>query len=651
MNRLNGHWAVLLAFTGILVFTVSLTSGVGSRISLAEPSVEGARSTRSLAQDPSVVTRRLYEGPKLEPGDISPDGRYLTQTDWDTGDLAVFDLLTGQLRRVTDKGSWEDSDAMAEMAVFSPNGEQIAYTWMNEEGWYEVRLIGVDGSDSRVLLEPDPERWTWPGLLDWSPDGRHLLLDLANKWDSEELALASVRDGTLQVLFDELPERRGAMSAAFSPDGRYVAFEQPSRPISRENTIPDGDIGLISVLGGGAVPLLTGPANDRLIGWEPDGRSILFASDRDLTEGVWRIQVVDGKAIGEPELVKADLWHFESIGVAEGRVYYGLVTEGPQLYTVGIDLEQARILTPPTPVEESPDWEPVGWAWAPDGRRLAYTRTRSSWVNELVIRSLPGDPERVMPLPIRGVRTLSWAPDGRSLVLESLGGSWEDPAWTGLYRVDLETGACTPMETGRHIISSATLSRNLESAFYDGGGWRSPDPEGHDDALWARSLETGEEREVTRLPARAPYRGYPALSPDERWVARFNLPADDPDVRAVEIVSTESGEVREIYRSAFSLENPEQCGTLSWSPDGKYLVYGVANPVSGGCTLQRLSVDGGNPTPMGDLPSFTSYGGLMDPLGSRLAFKHGEFRGEIWVLEYGTPDQRSRADSASRIGR
>jgi hypothetical protein len=46
-----------------------------------------------------------------------------------------------------------------------------------------------------------------------------------------------------------------------------------------------------------------------------------------------------------------------------------------------------------------------------------------------------------------------------------------------------------------------------------------------------------------------------------------------------------------------------------------------------------LSIDGGRITPMGDLPSFVTFATPLSPLGTRFAFVHGEWRGEIWVLE------------------
>src|SRR5207302_8522040 len=50
-------------------------------------------------------------------GSISLDGRLLSFTDWDTGDLAIRDLAAGTNRRLTAKGSWTDSPEHAEDSV------------------------------------------------------------------------------------------------------------------------------------------------------------------------------------------------------------------------------------------------------------------------------------------------------------------------------------------------------------------------------------------------------------------------------------------------------------------------------------------------------------------------------------------------------
>jgi tricorn protease len=56
------------------------------------------------------------------------------------------------------------------------------------------------------------------------------------------------------------------------------------------------DIYLMPVEGGREVPLVSHPENDYPLGWTPDGKRVLFASDRAGTIGVWMIQVANGKA-------------------------------------------------------------------------------------------------------------------------------------------------------------------------------------------------------------------------------------------------------------------------------------------------------------------------------------------------------------------
>jgi tetratricopeptide (TPR) repeat protein len=42
-------------------------------------------------------------------GAVSPDGKFLCFSDWETGDLAIRELESGENRRVTNKGSWQKS--------------------------------------------------------------------------------------------------------------------------------------------------------------------------------------------------------------------------------------------------------------------------------------------------------------------------------------------------------------------------------------------------------------------------------------------------------------------------------------------------------------------------------------------------------------
>lgn len=80
-----------------------------------------------------LAVRRLLPGSAVDvTGAPSPDGRYLSISDPDSGDLAVLEIGTGQKRRLTNKGSWSTAEA-AVMSRWSPDGKKIAYVWLNKD--------------------------------------------------------------------------------------------------------------------------------------------------------------------------------------------------------------------------------------------------------------------------------------------------------------------------------------------------------------------------------------------------------------------------------------------------------------------------------------------------------------------------------------
>ena len=66
------------------------------------------------AQEPDEAAPTSYKVADVDGAAISPDGRFLTYTDWSTGDLALQDLKTGEKRHLTNKGSWEKSSEFAQ---------------------------------------------------------------------------------------------------------------------------------------------------------------------------------------------------------------------------------------------------------------------------------------------------------------------------------------------------------------------------------------------------------------------------------------------------------------------------------------------------------------------------------------------------------
>jgi Tol biopolymer transport system component len=255
----------------------------------------------------------------------------------------------------------------------------------------------------------------------------------------KELTLISTADGSVRVLRSFAPGWFELQGARFSPDGRFVAFGSV-----REGSPPHGDVFLMTADGRNEVVVAGHPAEDLLLGWTPDGRSLVFLSDRSGTWGIWTVHITGGKQQGEPELLKKNFgYDAEVLGFApDGSLYYKTVTRLGGLYNGAVDLETGKVLEPPAPVTTRYTGPPDQLTWSPDGRNLAYI---SRWGrigpgnNILTIRSAATGEERFLSPRLSGVLDISWAPDGRSVI--ALG--FEETGQGGIFRIDTETSAIT----------------------------------------------------------------------------------------------------------------------------------------------------------------------------------------------------------------
>lgn len=611
----------------VLVAAVLALSAPGNEaIPLIGASLAGAQSTESL------TFRRVWKG---EVANIccaafpapSPDGMRVPGVDWMTGDLAYLDLRTGEWVRITDKGPWQRSADFAMNAIFSPDGNRLAYSWFTfkgEESEFDLRVSELDGSNVRVLIPGSESPYSWP--LDWSRDGGHILAAKTLDQHSAEAQLVSISlaDGEERVLkyFEsDWDWSEGYLRAAFSPDGRYVAYERPA------SGSPTLDVYAAATDGAAEGPLVRGNGTDRLMGWTRDGSAILFYSDRDLTRAIWRLPVRDGRPAGDPELLKADVWQLEPMGFGAAGFYYAVLTEAPQLHTAGIDLGEARVVTPPTPVRDASD----GWsrspAWSPDGRQLAFIESRSpvlgpvGGASKLVIRSVETGETRQIQLPFEGPGALTWPADGRSVTVR---GAYR--AERGYFRLDLQSGEVVPIARLSELPQGCgAFSPDGETLYCPTGGSRM---EGR---LEIRSREVRSGRETTL----AEIEGGPgviSVSGDGRLLAilTFIREPSEPSllggtVRVLTLPAS-GGEPTLVYEGAnpfFGLPD------MAMSLDGDHIVFGGFE--EGGSALYVVPTSGGEAKRIMEGDEFREF--ALSPDGKRIAYWKGTARGEIWVIE------------------
>jgi hypothetical protein len=178
-------------------------------------------------------------------------------------------------------------------------------------------------------------------------------------------------------------------------------------------------------------------------------------SDREFTEGVWRLPFRDGRPSGDLELLKGGLWGMQPVGVSGSRFAYGLRTEARQIHLTSIDLKRNRIGTTYTPVEETPR-ESRSPAWSADGRWLAYTTDElmrgGGRVRRLIVQPLAGgDPREIAPEGFSDFQYASWANGDRTLV--ALAGRWgqQEGGWVA---IDMETGKATFVARREDLVAA-----------------------------------------------------------------------------------------------------------------------------------------------------------------------------------------------------
>ena len=341
------------------------------------------------SSETAMVTRRVWRttGGGLG-GSLTPDGRSLTFTDWTTSDLAVRELATGTTRRLTDQRSTPEYD-YAWSSATSPDGRQVVFRWFNgEKGQYEIRTVGFDGSDPRVLYASEDLQYALP--YQWSPDGRHILALFAQKDRTTQIVLIPVDDGSARVL--KTLDWREPTGMGFSPDGRFITYAVPPDANTEES-----DIFVLAADGSREIPLVQDPANDVFPTWTPDGQYVLFHSDRTGAMGTWVTKVADGRPAGPPTLIKPDIGRSEPLGFTpEGAFYYVVEAGTRDIFTAEIDPGTGELLTPPAKAVEHFTGSNHLPAWSPDGRSLAYISQRSAVPPERVIaiRSLETGEER-----------------------------------------------------------------------------------------------------------------------------------------------------------------------------------------------------------------------------------------------------------------
>ncbi|MFL5495606.1 MAG: TolB family protein, partial [Gemmatimonadales bacterium] len=195
-------------------------------------------------------------------------------------------------------------------------------------------------------------------------------------------------------------DRREYTFPRLSPDGRQLAI---TLGVSDRR-----DIWLDELSSGTLTRLTTEGTTNERPEWSPDGKRVLYRSDRETRTAIWW-RPADLSAEATPLLTGNRLDVFEAVLSPDARyIVYQLDTLGADIYYRALagDTTTRAIANSVTAIETMP-------RISPDGRWIAFT-TNESGRDEVVVQPFPGPGGRVQVSAVGGTEPV-WSRDGRRL--------------------------------------------------------------------------------------------------------------------------------------------------------------------------------------------------------------------------------------------
>jgi len=339
-----------------------------------------------------------YQGLAGDPS-FSPDGSQVVFS-WngekqDNFDIYVKLVDSGAPLRLTTNPSADDNPA------WSPDGRQIAFLRDAGDGGEELMLISPLGGVERKLADlhrgVNAAWWTSPA---WTPDSKFVAVR-----DDTAIVLVSVEDGEKRKLTSPPAGWAGDWSPTVSPDGRTLAFE-------RMRNGPTSDIILARVSDGATSRQLT--HDNRVIlglAWTPEGKAIVFSSNRAGEKTLWRIPASGGTPERLPSVGPDVIYP----AISRQGFRAAFVRNSSRTSFWRLDLSPEGLRRPAVRVVASTrdDNAPM---ISPDGNHIAFDSDRSGSQEVWVSDSQGANAVQLTSMGF--ARDPYWSPDGRNIAFE-----------------------------------------------------------------------------------------------------------------------------------------------------------------------------------------------------------------------------------------
>lgn len=438
--------------------------------------------------------------------------------------------------------------------LYSPDGRKLAFI-STRSGNGDIYVLTLDSGDLKRITFDD----STDALDAWSADGKWLYFGSSSRDISgmSDIFRVSADGGTPMLVSAD--RFTGEYFSAPSSDGNSIAlsghgFGQAQWWRKGHSHIDESEIWLLRL---GATQryekISDGGAKEVWPMWHKDGRSLYYISDRSGAENIWLAEVgkkpravtnfTNGRAIwpsisydGRMIVFNRDsqIWKFDT---SSGRATAVAITRrgaspGPAIEHLRLSDQIAEL------------------ALSPDGKKVAFVVRGEVFA---ATAADGGDAARVTNSPAEESQ-ITWSPDSKRLVYVS-----DRAGATHLFSYDFGTTSETQLTTGPASDDTPRYSPDGKMIAFLRGGEE------------LRVLDVGgkQDRSIARAHLeRPPINSDRAFvwSPDSKWIAY--MPVGEKLFKNVFVVSANGGESRAVSFLANGGSN-----TVSWSPDGTYILF------------------------------------------------------------------------------
>lgn len=423
LSSTSGYSAEVATATG----TVTLTEGTNIAVAVS-PShnnlvmdLQGVLWTLPQAGGPAKRITGNFDDPALP--DWSPDGRRIVFQSYKDGNYHVWSMRPDgtDMQQLT-VGGYDDREPR-----YSPDGSCIAFS-SDRGGSYDIWVLNlVAGILTRWTDSPDEEYQPT-----WSPDGQEIAFVSADN-DSQRIESVDA-SGNRRTLVTDIPvteeDEGGIFSPSWSPDGEKIAYVfqegiQSDLMVSGEQITQEEDVF---------------PFSARWL----SANKVLYTADgqiktRELSqESPETIPFHAQLTVGQPSSYRHKEQDFNSRRPqpVKGIVSPTLSPNGEQIAFVALSDLWLLQLGEKTPRRLTDDtyWAATP-AWAPDGKRLAYSSDKAGTQDIYILNVETGEERQLTSFPGAAVAA-AWSQDGTQIAFQDQ----EIDTNGNTYTVDVESG-------------------------------------------------------------------------------------------------------------------------------------------------------------------------------------------------------------------